>query len=92
MTLLDTVLENYPQAVLMTSFMFVSLEYERIRIFLKNNLSSLFTYGSDEQITSHDKNEGKSTQFWVLDFEEYGAVVAIFAITTVFTLVFVVRT
>ena len=43
---LDMVFENFPQAVVMISFLFVSLEHELIRNILANNLNNLFVdYG-----------------------------------------------
>ena len=72
-TLLDTVLENYPQAVMMMCFMFLSIKCKNIRSLFQNNLGSLL-YDTDEENNSN-----------------HNIVILTFAITTIFTLMFVVR-
>ena len=72
-TLLDTVLENYPQAVMMMCFMFLSIKCKNIRSLFQNNLGSLL-YDTDEENNSN-----------------HNFVILTFAITTIFTLMFVVR-
>ena len=79
-TLLDTVLENYPQAIVMMSFLFLSLKCEKIRFFFQNNLRELL-------IESEKTGDVKDAKW----YEGHKIVLLSFAVQTVFTLVFVVR-
>ena len=69
-----------PQAVVMMSFMFLSIKCEKIRIFFQNNLSFLLI---ESDITPVEK-EAK----W---YEDHKIVLVSFAVSTILTLVFVVR-
>merc|ERR1712107_681048 len=87
-TLLDTVLENYPQAVVMTSFMFLSLQHETIKRFFENNLTSLFeSESSQKKLDQLNTDQDAETQW----YETHEAIISVFAISTVLSLVLVVR-
>ena len=74
-TLLGTILENYPQALVMMSFIFLSLDCKGIRSFFKNNLNNLIVDNGQE-------NSSLVTWQEVLLF---------FTITTILTTVFVLK-
>ena len=79
-TLLDTILENYPQAIVMMSFLFLSLKCEKIRFFFQNNLREL--------LIESDKTVVVKEAEW---YEGHKIVLLSFAVSTIFTLVFVVK-
>ena len=92
-TLLDTILENYPQAVVMMSFMFLARKCANIRLLFQNNLGSLL--GNDGSLLGNEEENStcmpQSEDQIKKSNSNHDIVIATFAISTILTLVFVVR-